>query len=63
MKTVKEYTEKNGYTFLAVADVKNTLRETWSPRLPTSYLFDTEGRILARINGNKTAEVTITKFA
>jgi thiol-disulfide isomerase/thioredoxin len=51
--TVKEYLDNNNYTFPAAVDVKNVLREKYSPRLPTSYILDKEGKILARVNGNK----------
>jgi thiol-disulfide isomerase/thioredoxin len=51
--TVKEYMEENGYHFPAAVDRSNALRERYAPRLPTSYLVDGRGRILARINGNK----------
>jgi thiol-disulfide isomerase/thioredoxin len=51
--TVKKYLEENNYTFPAAVDVKNVLRAAYALRLPTSYILDKTGRILARINGNK----------
>jgi thiol-disulfide isomerase/thioredoxin len=51
--TVKEYLEANNYSFPAAVDEQNSLREQYAPRLPTSYVLDATGKILARINGSK----------
>lgn len=51
--TVKEYMDENQYSFPVVVDRENKLREAYAPRVPTSYVLDPEGNIVARINGNK----------
>ena len=52
-ETVRQYMEENHYVFPVVVDRENKLKEEYSPRLPTSYILDPKGNILARINGNK----------
>ena len=52
-ETAQKYMADNGYIFPAVVDTANRLREAYAPRLPTSYVIDREGNIIARINGNK----------
>ena len=51
--TVKEYMRENQYSFPVAVDMENKLRGTYAPRLPTSYILDPEGNIIARINGSK----------
>ncbi|GHV77496.1 hypothetical protein AGMMS49942_23170 [Spirochaetia bacterium] len=51
--TVKEYMESNQYTFPVLVNTDNSMRETWAPRIPVSYILDPQGSIIARINGNK----------
>jgi thiol-disulfide isomerase/thioredoxin len=52
-EAAKGYMEGEGYTFMALADEGNALRERYAPRLPASYVVDGEGEIVARINGSK----------
>jgi thiol-disulfide isomerase/thioredoxin len=52
-ETVTFYMKEHGYDFPAGVDVENKLRGEYAPRLPTSYILDGEGKILARIAGNK----------
>ncbi|GHV13763.1 hypothetical protein FACS189491_09150 [Spirochaetia bacterium] len=51
--TVQEYMETNGYSFPVLVNASNSLREAWAPRIPATYILDTDGSIIARINGNK----------
>jgi hypothetical protein len=45
---------------------ENQLRETYAPRIPATYILDTEGRAIARINENKAWDepegLTMLKF-
>jgi len=51
--TVKRYMSENQFGFPVVLSTDNKLRAVYAPRLPTSYILDMEGNIIARINGNK----------
>jgi len=51
--TVKRYMSENQFGFPVVLNTDNKLRAVYAPRLPTSYILDMEGNIIARINGNK----------
>jgi thiol-disulfide isomerase/thioredoxin len=53
VETVRAYLEGKGYTFPAVVDRGNRLRENYAPRIPKSYILDGEGKIIARIDGAK----------
>jgi thiol-disulfide isomerase/thioredoxin len=52
-ETAQKYMADNGYDFPVAADTANKLRQEYAPRLPTSYVIDKEGNIIARINGSK----------
>jgi len=51
--TVRGYMLENMFDFPVVLDPKNKLKDVYAPRIPTSYIIDPEGNIIARINGNK----------
>ena len=51
--TVRQYMDENRYGFPIAVDREGRLREEYSPRLPTSYVLDPAGNILARINGDR----------
>jgi len=51
--TVMKYMGENGLDMPLVLDRENVLRERYAPGIPTSYIVDCEGNIVARINGNK----------
>lgn len=51
--TVKDYLESNHYSFPVLLNTDNSLRDVYAPRIPTTYLLDTGGTIIARINGKK----------
>lgn len=52
-ETVLEYMREGGYTFPVGMNPDGSLREKYAPRLPTSYVVDGGGKIVARINGDK----------
>ena len=52
-ETVRRYMDENRYGFPVAVDREGRLRDEYSPRVPTSYLLDPEGNILARINGDR----------
>jgi thiol-disulfide isomerase/thioredoxin len=52
-ETAQRYMAENGYNFPAAVAPADQLYEAHAPRLPTSYVIDMEGNILARINGSK----------
>jgi len=52
-ETARNYMRERNYHFPAAVDTTNRLREEYAPRIPTTYLIDPEGYIIARINGNK----------
>jgi len=52
-ETVRQYMDENRYGFPAAVDREGRLRDGYAPRLPTSYVLDPEGNILARINGER----------
>jgi thiol-disulfide isomerase/thioredoxin len=52
-ETVAEYMREGGYTFPVGMNRDGSLREKYAPRLPTSYVVDGGGKIVARINGDK----------
>jgi len=47
--TVKSYMEKNQYSFPVVLDRENKLRAAFASWVPTSYVLDPDGNIIARI--------------
>jgi thiol-disulfide isomerase/thioredoxin len=50
---VREYMETHNYSFPVLVNPSNSLRKKWAPRIPATYILDTEGSIIARIKGNK----------
>jgi thiol-disulfide isomerase/thioredoxin len=53
LETVNRYMAENACDFPVIADRTGKLMETYAPRLPTSYMLDPEGNIIARINGSR----------
>lgn len=53
VNTVQDYMASNGYTFPVAVDTRNGLRETYAPRVPTTYILNREGYAVIRINGSK----------
>jgi thiol-disulfide isomerase/thioredoxin len=51
--TAKRYMEENGYGFPAAADPEDAVGAQYAARVPTSYVIDPEGNIIARIDGSK----------
>ena len=51
--TVRDYMSENKLNLPVALDPKNEVKEIYAPRIPTSYVLDPEGIIIARINGNK----------
>jgi thiol-disulfide isomerase/thioredoxin len=51
--TLTSFMRENGYDFPVVIDPENELKEIYAPRIPTTYILNPEGYIVARINGNK----------
>jgi len=47
--TVKNYMSENQYGFPVVLDKEDKLRKTYAPWIPTSYILDPDGNIIARI--------------
>jgi thiol-disulfide isomerase/thioredoxin len=52
-ENVIDYMRENDYDFPIVYDPENELKDIYAPRIPTTYILDPEGNIIARINGNK----------
>jgi thiol-disulfide isomerase/thioredoxin len=52
-ETVERYMREEGYSFPVTVDSTNRLRKKYAERLPASYVVGPDGRIVARINGNK----------
>ncbi|GHU10124.1 hypothetical protein FACS1894151_09160 [Spirochaetia bacterium] len=52
-ETVKTYIEEHEYQFPVILDTTNMLRKEYAQRIPKTYIIDREGRIIARIDGNK----------
>jgi thiol-disulfide isomerase/thioredoxin len=52
-ETVTNYINGNGFDFPVVFNPENELRNIYAPRIPTTYIIDPEGYIVARINGSK----------
>ena len=52
-ETVLKYMKENGFDQPVVFDLENELKDVYAPRIPTSYILDTEGNIVARINGSQ----------
>ncbi|MCL2209668.1 MAG: TlpA family protein disulfide reductase [Treponema sp.] len=50
---VKQYIDNNGLTIPAAVEPKNEFREIYAKTIPTSYIINAEGYIVARINLNK----------
>ena len=59
---VRQYTQTNNYSFPAAIDPTDRLRNEYAPRIPTSYILNPDGYIIARINGNKVwdSDVAVT---
>jgi thiol-disulfide isomerase/thioredoxin len=53
-RTVSEYMAGGGYTFAVALDPTGVIRRRYAPGIPTTYILDGAGVILARIDGHKT---------
>jgi thiol-disulfide isomerase/thioredoxin len=51
--TAKRYMDESGYSFPAAVDPEDRVGAEYAARVPTSYVIDPEGNIIARINGSR----------
>lgn len=52
-KTVRDYMASNDYTFPVVLDKNNALRELYASFIPTTYILNRHGYIIARIDNEQ----------
>jgi thiol-disulfide isomerase/thioredoxin len=52
-ETIANFMSKNFFDIPVVRDANNELKATYANGIPTSYILDPEGNIIARINGSK----------